>query len=155
MSCPFHTPSSNSSATTGPHPPHPVSAPVPSPAPTTTEDPEPEVGAGIPIPHPPEKLFLGNLGEIDPDFAVKSFWRLANIHGPIFKLNLVKRNVIVISNHELINEVCDDTHYEKYVTGVQETIRVFVKNGLFTAYGDEEVCFSLSSPDLGVANTWL
>jgi len=137
MSCPFHS----SSSTPEPHLPHRVSTQVPvsvpAPAPATSED--PQVGSGIPIPHPPEKLFLGNLGEIDPNFAVKSFWRLADIYGPIFKLNLVKRNVIVISNHELISEVCDDTHYEKYVTGVQETIRVFVKNGLFTAYGDEEV----------------
>jgi len=111
------------------------------PKPATPDSAEAEVGEGEPIPHPPEKLLTKNLGELDPTFAVSSFWRLADIYGPIFSLNLVKRRVIVISNHDLINEVCDDTHYEKLVTGVQESIRIFVKNGLFTSYSDEEVCY--------------
>ncbi|KAK3372491.1 cytochrome P450 [Podospora didyma] len=97
-----------------------------------------EVGEGEPIPHPPEKWFIGNLGEIDPSFHVSSFWRLADIYGPIFSLNLVSRKLVILSSYDLINEVCDDTRFEKFVSGPQETIRVFVKNGLFTAYSDEE-----------------
>ncbi|KAK3341493.1 cytochrome P450 [Lasiosphaeria hispida] len=123
MSCPFHQPL--------------------APRPKKESEPEQEavpvdVGEGLPVPHPPEKYFTGNLGEIDQTFAVSSFWRLADIYGSIFSLNLVKRKVIVISNYDLINEVCDDNKYEKFVTGVQESIRIFVKNGLFTAYQDEE-----------------
>ncbi|KAK0618291.1 cytochrome P450 [Bombardia bombarda] len=95
-------------------------------------------GEGEPIPHPPESWILGNLREIDPSFATSSFWRLAEIYGPIYSLNLVKRNVIVVSDYNLIKEVCDDTLYEKYVTGVQENVRLLTKNGLFTAYNDEE-----------------
>ncbi|KAK0655756.1 cytochrome P450 [Cercophora newfieldiana] len=97
-----------------------------------------EVPEGVPIPHPPEKLFTKNLKEMDPNFAVSSFWRLADIYGPIFSLNLIKRKVIVISDYQLINEVCDDNLYEKLVTGVQENIRPLTKNGLFTSYSDEE-----------------
>jgi cytochrome P450 / NADPH-cytochrome P450 reductase len=134
MSCPFH----NGSAAAGPNP---HAKPVPE-----HED-EVEVGEGLPIPHPPEKLLTKNLGELNRDFMMSSFWRLSEIYGPIFSLNLVKRKVVVISNHELINEVSDDTHYEKMVAGVQESVRVFVKNGLFTSYSDE--------PEWGIAHRTL
>ncbi|KAK3986871.1 cytochrome P450 [Cladorrhinum sp. PSN332] len=93
---------------------------------------------GAPIPQPPERWFLGNLGELDPVFAVGSLWKLADVYGPIYTLNLVKRKIIVISSWELINEACDEKRFEKVVKGVQETIRIFVKNGLFTSYNDEE-----------------
>ncbi|KAK0632364.1 cytochrome P450 [Immersiella caudata] len=121
MACPFH----HGAGKTHPPPSHddPFDANVPE---------------GLPIPHPPEKLFTKNLTEMDPNFAVSSFWRLAEIYGPIFSLNLVKRKIIVISDYELINEVCDDNLYEKLVTGVQENIRPLTKNGLFTSYSDEE-----------------
>lgn len=68
-----------------------------------------------------------------------SLWRLADVYGPIFTLNLVKRKIVVLSSHALINEVCDEKRFEKKVAGAQEAIRVFVKNGLFTSYNEEEV----------------
>ncbi|KAK4230656.1 cytochrome P450 [Podospora fimiseda] len=105
---------------------------------TTTPNVDIENFQGAPIPQPPEKWLIGNLGEIDPLFAVGSLWKLADVYGPIYTLNLVKRKVIVLSNWELINEVCDEKRFEKIVKGVQESVRVFVKNGLFTSYGDEE-----------------
>ncbi|KAK4188550.1 cytochrome P450 [Podospora australis] len=126
MSCPFdHTAAAAAAA---------VTKPEKEATPRTSA----EIGEGEPIPQPPERWLTGNLGELDPTFAVGSFWKLAEIYGPIFTLNLVKRKVIVISSHELINEVCDDKRFDKHVTGVQESIRLFVKNGLFTAYSDEE-----------------
>lgn len=36
---------------------------------------------------------------------VGSFQRLAKIYGPFFKLNLLNREAIVLSSHELIAEV--------------------------------------------------
>jgi cytochrome P450 / NADPH-cytochrome P450 reductase len=122
MACPFHR---------GPAKPQ-------APPSASHDDPDTEIPEGIPIPHPPEKLFTKNLTEIDSNFAASSFWRLAEIYGPIFSLNLIKRKIIVISDYELINEVCDDNLYEKLVTGVQENIRPLTKNGLFTSYSDEE-----------------
>ncbi|KAJ9134022.1 hypothetical protein NKR23_g10415 [Pleurostoma richardsiae] len=117
MSCPYHK------------------EPADPKAPAVTE---PTIdGPGEPIPQPPERLLTGNLGEIDPSFAVSSFWRLADIYGPIYRLNLLNREVIILSDYELINEVCDDSRFEKATKGVMETLRVFIKNGLFTAYSDE------------------
>ncbi|KAK4205361.1 cytochrome P450 [Triangularia verruculosa] len=127
MSCPFHVegaarPSDSSHSES------------PKPATPTPE----QIGEGEPIPQPPEKWLLGNLGEINPEFSMGSLWRLADVYGPIFTLNLVKRKIVVLSSHALINEVCDEKRFEKKVAGAQEAIRVFVKNGLFTSYNDEE-----------------
>ncbi|KAK0729220.1 cytochrome P450 [Apiosordaria backusii] len=128
MSCPFHV----EGATTPPHSVHSES--TPKPATPTLE----EIGEGEPIPQPPEKWLLGNLGEINPEFSMGSLWRLADVYGPIYTLNLVKRKIVVLSSHALINEVCDEKRFEKKVAGAQEAIRVFVKNGLFTSYNEEE-----------------
>ncbi len=114
MSCPFHQTPTGQNGTSA----------------TALQSTNPsEIPDGDPIPHPPESWFIGNLGEIDPAFAPSSFWRLADIYGPIYSLNLVNRKVVVVSNYDLINEICDDTNYEKTVVGAQETIRVFSKNG--------------------------
>ena len=83
----------------------------------------------VPIPHPPESWIAGNLGDIDPAFTIKSFWRLADIYGPIYSLNLVNRQTIVLSNYELINEVCDDERFEKQVTGPLIVFRDLIKDG--------------------------
>ena len=63
------------------------------------------------IPQPPPRYLGGNLQEVDPSFVSKSFWRLATIYGPIFKLDLVKATSIVISNYEYMNEVCDQERF--------------------------------------------
>jgi cytochrome P450/NADPH-cytochrome P450 reductase len=93
-----------------------------------TKEPAPQ-GPEVPIPHPPESWLVGNLREIDPAFGVSSFWRLAEIYGPIYSLSLPGRKVVVLSNFELVNEVCDDARFEKLITGGLESARVLVKNG--------------------------
>ncbi|KAG6362091.1 hypothetical protein INS49_010320 [Diaporthe citri] len=99
---------------------------------------EPSIdGPGEPIPHPPEKWLIGNAGEIDPTFFISSVWRLADIYGPIFSLKLFGRTVVVVSSYELVNEVCDESRFEKTTKGNLETLRALVGGGLFTAYSDE------------------
>lgn len=93
------------------------------------------------IPQPPMHWIVGNAGEMDPKFPSSSIWRLADLYGPIFKLNIVGRELLVLSNHELINEVMDDDRFEKYVGGALVQVRALAGNGLFTAYGDEPVSY--------------
>lgn len=81
------------------------------------------------IPQPPEHYFLGNISDVDPAFLGASFQRLAKIYGSIFKLNLLNREAIVISSHELAAECSDDKRFEKHVKGPQEYVRAFLKNG--------------------------
>ena len=71
-----------------------------------------------PIPQPPKKYLTANLGELDPSFIAKSFWRLADIYGPILKLDLVARSIIVVSSWELINEVCNEERFGKLCDGI-------------------------------------
>lgn len=70
-----------------------------------------------PIPSPPSLPFVGNLLDIagpkDRDAPLKPFERLADKYGPIYKLMLGGQERIVIANHELFEEVCDETRFFK------------------------------------------
>jgi hypothetical protein len=94
-----------------------------------------------PIPQPPEYWFVGNLPEMDPAFPIRGMWRLMDIYGRIFKVNLLGFEVIAVSDYELINEVCDQDRFEKAIGNALEDTRALLKDGLFTAYRDEPVCF--------------
>ncbi|KAI1127439.1 cytochrome P450 [Nemania abortiva] len=91
----------------------------------------------VPIPQPPPHWFTRNLPEMDPAFPVSSFWRLAPIYGDIFKLDLVTRTSIVISSWELVNEVMNESRFEKSTTGPLKELRVLLGDGLFSANGSE------------------
>ena len=93
----------------------------------------------IPIPQPPTTWFLGNIPDIDPSNAATSFWRLADIYGPIFKLSLPGRDVIVCSNYETVNDLFDWKRFEKQVDGPLKELRALSGDGLFTAYMGEKV----------------
>ncbi|KAJ2988204.1 hypothetical protein NUW58_g4103 [Xylaria curta] len=92
----------------------------------------------VPIPQPPAHWFIRNLPEMDPSFPVSSLWRLQAIYGDIFKLDLVNRQTVVISSHELFNEVMDESRFVKSPTGPLKELRALLGDGLFTAYGHEE-----------------
>lgn len=57
--------------------------------------------------------------------------------GPIFSLNLVGHQRIFISSFELLDEVCDESRFEKAVQEGLEELRNCVGDGLFTAYPGE------------------
>src|SRR5579871_4900043 len=86
----------------------------------STDIPTPKTTQLETIPQPPTAWLTGNLRELNPEFPNSSFWRLADIYGPIYKLSIINREVVVISSHELINEVCDDDRFEKTVSGSLE-----------------------------------
>ncbi|TVY59370.1 Bifunctional cytochrome P450/NADPH--P450 reductase [Lachnellula cervina] len=88
----------------------------------------------IPIPQPPEHYFglVGNLPDIDPAFPTRSFWHLADLYGPIVKLN-IGQPIILLSSQELINEMCDQDRFEKDPNVVLVQLRVLLGDGLFTA----------------------
>lgn len=94
---------------------------------------------GLPIPQPPTQFLLGNLKDIDPTNTAASLWRLADIYGPIFRLDLARRKVVVCSSHELVNDLCDANRFEKPIGGALEEVRALTGDGLFTAYPGEHV----------------
>ncbi len=87
----------------------------------------------LPIPQPPEKPFLGNLLEFDRVSPVQGLVKLANRYGPIFQLNVRGRRLIVVSGFSLVDELCDQSRFDKTVDGALQKVRAFTGNGLFTA----------------------
>jgi len=88
----------------------------------------------IPIPQPPDHYFrlLGNLPDIDPEFPMRSLWHLADLYGPIVKLK-IGQPVVLLSNQEFINEMCDQDRFEKKPNVVLMEVRALLGDGLFTA----------------------
>ncbi|MCJ1431831.1 hypothetical protein MMC27_001186 [Xylographa pallens] len=93
---------------------------------------------GTPIPQPPGLPLLGNMRDLDPANLLDSTLRLADIYGPIFRLNIAGNVRIVVSSYELFNELCDEKRFAKRPSGGLLEIRNGGEDGLFTAFGDEE-----------------
>ncbi|KAK5164031.1 uncharacterized protein LTR77_010122 [Saxophila tyrrhenica] len=71
----------------------------------------------VAIPQPPPRLLVGNIGDIDAENRLASINNLFKLHGPIFKLDLGGKTVIFVGGHELADELCDDSRFEKTVAG--------------------------------------
>ncbi|KAK8033991.1 Bifunctional P-450:NADPH-P450 reductase [Apiospora rasikravindrae] len=91
-----------------------------------------------PIPQPPKAPLVGNLGDVDVKFPLDSMVTLANKYGPIFKLSLPGLDLVVVSDWDLVHEVCDDSRFRKSIKGELEELRAAVNDGLVTSSGDDE-----------------
>lgn len=90
-----------------------------------------------PIPSPPGLPLLGNIFDVDPQNQNQSLSHLADIYGPIYELRLPSGNLIVVSNHELFDEICDEKRFTKVVGGPLIELRLAIHDGLFTAHPGE------------------
>ncbi len=97
-----------------------------------------------PIPGPKPRPLVANLPDIDTDAPVQSFMALAREYGPIYRLELGGREIIVLSSQELVNEVCNEEHFDKKVHSSLRNVRDFTGDGLFTA--------ETSEPNWGIAH---
>ena len=89
------------------------------------------------IPQPKPDPLLKNLKDLDPKGPVQGLMRLARTYGPIFRLSLPDGDRLVVSSQELVNELCDESRFDKKVHASLENIRAFAGDGLFTAYTQE------------------
>src|SRR6266700_5827925 len=89
------------------------------------------------IPQPKPDPLLKNLKDMDPNGPVQGLMQLARTYGPIYRLSLPERDMIVVSSQELVNELCDEKRFDKKVHTALENIRAFAGDGLFTAYTPE------------------
>ncbi|KAK6078628.1 bifunctional P-450/NADPH-P450 reductase [Seiridium cupressi] len=92
----------------------------------------------VPIPQHPVHWFTRNMPEITPTFPTSSNWRLAAMYGEIVKLDLVSSVVVIVSSYDLINEVYDESRFEKHVEGGLEVLREVIGDGHFSAYSHEK-----------------
>jgi len=87
------------------------------------------------IPQPMKLPFFGNIFNVDINGPVLCYIKLSKKYGPIFKLRLINRDIVVISSYDLINEVCDETRFEKTIVGILSKIgKALTGNGLITTY---------------------
>jgi cytochrome P450 / NADPH-cytochrome P450 reductase len=91
----------------------------------------------VEIPQPPAKPFLGNLLDLDRAGPVQGLVRLSREYGPIYRLEFSGIYQVVLSGHDLVNEVCDESRFDKSVGGALNKVRQFGGDGLFTAETQE------------------
>lgn len=86
------------------------------------------------FPEPKGKLpGLGHSRLIDTAEPVQSLLTLSKELGEIYRLQLPGGNLLVVSSQRLVDELCDETRFDKKVSGALYNIRDIAKDGLFTA----------------------
>ena len=91
-----------------------------------------------PIPQPPEKPLLGNILDLSPSTQVQDLMKLARRYGELFHLQLSGRRLVVVSGASLVEEVCDESRFDKRIWAPLRNVRAFAGDGLFTAYTYEQ-----------------
>ena len=90
------------------------------------------------IPGPRALPVLGNVFDIDTADPLGGFVRMAVEYGPIFKLVTPGVVRLMVSGPELVDELCDDTRFDKALGGGLSKLRAGpVDSGLFTADTDD------------------
>jgi len=90
-----------------------------------------------PIPHPPKKPVVGNMLSLDSIAPTQGLMRMARELGPIFWLDMMGTPLVVVSGHDLVDELSDEKRFDKAVKGSLRRVRAVAGDGLFTAYTNE------------------
>jgi len=86
-----------------------------------------------PIPQPPTKPVVGNMLSLDSSAPVQNLTRLAKELGPIFWLDMMGAPIVIVSGHDLVEELSDEKRFDKAVRGPLRRVRAVGGDGLFTA----------------------
>src|SRR4029078_7809819 len=90
-----------------------------------------------PIPHPPKKPVVGNMLSLDPHEAGQHLVRLTKELGPIFWLDMMGAPLVIVSGHDLVDELSDQKRFDKAVRGSLAPGSAVGGDGLFTADTNE------------------
>src|SRR5262249_43396557 len=63
--------------------------------------------------------------------------KLARQYWPIYWLDMRGKPLVVVSSYDLVNELSDESRFDKSVRGALRLVRNFAGDGLFTAYTHE------------------
>lgn len=92
------------------------------------------------FPHPPgRRWWLGDAfakGR-DPLTPVQNMMAAGRDLGPVFEMTAMGRKFVFVTGVELTGELCDDARFTKALAPGVRGLRMFVGDGLFTAYTDE------------------
>ncbi|TKW78818.1 MAG: cytochrome P450, partial [Bradyrhizobium icense] len=90
-----------------------------------------------PIPRPPTKPVVGNMLSLDSNAPVQHLVRLTKELGPIYWLDMMGAPLVIVSGHDLIDELSDEKRFDKAVRGALRRVRAVGGDGLFTADTNE------------------
>jgi cytochrome P450/NADPH-cytochrome P450 reductase len=65
-----------------------------------------------PIPQPPTKPVVGNMLSLDSSAPVQNLARLAKELGPIFWLDMMGAPIVIVSGHDLVEELSDEKRFD-------------------------------------------
>src|SRR6201990_2717611 len=86
-----------------------------------------------PIPHPPHKPLVGTMLSLDSSAPVQNLTRLAKELGPIFWLDMMGAPLVIVSGHDLVDELSDENLFERAVRAPLRRVRAIGGDALFTA----------------------
>jgi cytochrome P450 / NADPH-cytochrome P450 reductase len=90
------------------------------------------------LPGPRGLPFVGNVLDIDSANPFESMLEMAREYGPLYRLSVPGGHRLLVSGVELVDEICDDTRFDKLVGGGLAKLRGGgVGAGLFTADTDD------------------
>ncbi len=85
-----------------------------------------------PIPQPDAVPLLGNVFSVNSEAPLQSLMEHAKEQGPIYWLDMLGTPIMIVSGPELVNELCDETRFDKTVRGPLKRVRAIGGDGLFT-----------------------
>ena len=92
----------------------------------------------VTIPHPRWRLpILGDILTVDVNKPCQKLAKDSTVLGGIFEQHIVDFPAVIVSDTALINEINDETRWEKHVGHSLRQLRPVAGDGLFTAYNDE------------------
>lgn len=84
------------------------------------------------IPMPDKTPMLGNILSVDKDKPLQSLMEMTRELGPIIRMDMMGTPLVVVSGHELVDELCDESRFDKAVRGSLRRVRAIGGDGLFT-----------------------
>ena len=90
------------------------------------------------IPMPDKTPMLGNILSVDKDQPLQSLMELTRKLGPIIRMDMMGTPLVVVSGHDLVDELCDESRFDKAVRGSLRRVRAIGGDGLFTGDTQEK-----------------
>ena len=84
------------------------------------------------IPMPEKTPFLGNMLSVDKDKPLQSLMDLTRELGPIYRMDMMGKPMVIVSGADLVDELCDESRFDKAVRGALRRVRAIGGDGLFT-----------------------
>ena len=81
------------------------------------------------IPMPDKMPVVGNMLSVDKDQPLQSLMEMARDLGPIMRMDMMGTPLVVVSGHDLVDELCDETRFDKAVRGSLRRVRAIGGDG--------------------------